>query len=87
MTGKHAAAARPKELMEGRVYVAPSGRLCRWVPPRGGRGHAVTYAVFEYLDQPPPDARRHVEEARWRDGFWLSPASLRLLRVAPGVGA
>lgn len=65
-------------LRAGAVYLAPSGRMCRWVPATDGRRHVTSYAVFEYLVQ--GAAPRHQEAAAWREGFHLTPANYRLLK-------
>ena len=59
------------------LYRAPSGRLCRWVPPSGEHRQITAFGQFEYLrDQ----SHRHGPCTSWADGFVLSPANYRLLR-------
>jgi hypothetical protein len=64
------------------VYRAPSGRPCRWVPPKAQGRQVVSYATFVYLDVGVKS--RHVEAAGWMEGFHLAPANYQLLQeVAP----
>lgn len=65
------------------VYVAPSGKRCRWVPDKGER--ITSCATFVYVDLPSKRERRHTEAAAWHEGFRLTPQNYRLLRVAGGA--
>lgn len=67
------------------VYLSPTGRPCRWLPSHGEHRQITSYAVFIYLDGAGQE-RRHVEAANWHEGFHLTPANYRLLRVR-GEGA
>lgn len=57
------------------VYIAPSGRRCRWVP-LGGKYGSWTWFYFAYI-RPSQSARRSVVMA---EGFTLSPANVGMLR-------
>lgn len=63
------------------VYLAPSGRRCRWVPLGGDQRQVSAWSFFEYL--PDGHGRRHGSAAKWAEGFCLSPANYRLLRRLP----
>jgi len=69
----------PLTLRKDVVYLSPSGRLCQWLPSSAEQRVVTTYAVFIYLDG--GKRLRHVEAANWREGFHLTPANFRLLRV------
>lgn len=60
------------------VYVAPSGRRCRWLPFTGQQKNVTTYAMFVYVDR--AGTGRHREAAAWHDGFVLASGNYRLLR-------
>lgn len=62
------------------VYRAPSGRLCRWVPPAGEQRQITAFGQFEYLRRQQRGARQALP-----DGFVLSPANYRLLREVTGL--
>lgn len=62
------------------LYRAPSGRLCRWVPPSGEHRQITAFGQFEYLRREQRGARQALP-----DGFVLAPANYRLLREVPGV--
>lgn len=73
-------------LRAGAVYLAPSGRLCRWVPRSGDHHQITSYATFEYL--PEPGRRpRHGARALWADQFVLTPGNYQLLKEAPHATA
>lgn len=57
------------------LYRAPSGRLCRWVPPSGEHRQITAFGQFEYLRREQRGARQALP-----DGFVLAPANYRLLR-------
>ncbi len=67
------------ELREDAVYLSPSGRACRWMPMA-----AQSYHTFVYLDN--AIRPRHAEAANWHEGFHLTAANLRLLRVLHNGG-
>lgn len=62
------------------VYVAPSGRLCRWVPLGGAHNQLTAYSFFEYLPEPGRSRRRRAGIGV--DGFVLTPPNYKLLREA-----
>lgn len=72
-------AARSLTLRKDVVYLSPSGRPCQWLPSSAEQRGVTTYAVFIYLDG--GKKPRHVEAANWHEGFHLTPANFRLLRV------
>lgn len=67
----------PKRPIKGRVYRAPSGRLCQWAGEAGQGGviEPECELWFEYLtgDQRTPGP----------DGFVLTAGNLSLLREVP----
>ena len=64
-------------LDEHAIYLAPSGRRCRWVPgdENAPRGVPHSRAKFAY-DRPDGTPSREL----MADGFWLSRENWRLLR-------
>lgn len=60
------------------VYLAPSGRRCRWVPLGGQQRQITSHAFFEYL---PDGQQRHGARTSWADGFVFTPANYQLLRL------
>ena len=65
------------------VYLAPSGRRCRWMAGTGNQNQLTSDASFVYVDAPHGGRRRHREATLWHDGFCLSPANYQLLREVP----
>ena len=78
MTQMQVAAGAPsqRELDENAIYLAPSGRRCRWVPyEEGERVWSRNTAQFAY--DRPDGTPAHEKMA---DGFVLSRENWRLLR-------
>jgi hypothetical protein len=65
------------------VYIAPSGRRCRWLPASGEHRQITSHAHFIYLDRP-QGRQRHREAANWQEGFYLTPPNYQLLRIEGG---
>ncbi len=59
------------------VYLAPSGRRCRWLPHAGAQRQITAYATFEYLRGPGSRSGGSV----WDNQFVLTPPNYQLLRV------
>lgn len=62
------------------VYIAPSGKRCRWkpMPTAGDKGRFDAHAFFVYCD---------VKSLDDRAGFNLTPGNFRLLRKEASGGA